>query len=130
MGLIGAWLTLLLHGVPLVVMSPLAFLTRPERWLQAITKHKGTITAAPNFAYELCVRRVSEKGMDGVDLSSLRAALNGAEPINPETLERFHQRFEKNGFRRQAMMPVYGLAEASRRHHDPVMRLRRRSRRA
>lgn len=113
MGLIGAWLTLLLHGVPLVVMSPLAFLTRPERWLQAITKHKGTITAAPNFAYELCVRRVSEKAMDGVDLSSLRAALNGAEPVNPETLERFQQRFEKNGFRRQAMMPVYGLAEAS-----------------
>jgi fatty-acyl-CoA synthase len=113
MGLIGAWLTLLLHGVPLVVMSPLAFLTRPERWLQAISKHKGTITAAPNFAYELCVRKVSEKAMEGVDLSSMRAALNGAEPVNPETLERFHSSFGKNGFRREAMMPVYGLAEAS-----------------
>ena len=113
MGLIGAWLTLLLHGVPLVVMSPLAFLTRPERWLQAISKHKGTITAAPNFAYELCVRKVSEKAMEGVDLGSMRAALNGAEPVNPETLERFQQRFGKNGFRREAMMPVYGLAEAS-----------------
>jgi fatty-acyl-CoA synthase len=113
MGLIGAWLTLLLHGVPLVVMSPLAFLTRPERWLQAISKHKGTITAAPNFAYELCARKISEKAMEGVDLSSMRAALNGAEPVNPETLERFYQKFAKNGFRREAMMPVYGLAEAS-----------------
>ena len=72
MGLIGAWLTLLLHGVPLVVMSPLAFLTRPERWLQAISKHRGTITAAPNFAYELCVRKISDKAMEGVDLSSMR----------------------------------------------------------
>ena len=113
MGLIGAWLTLLLYGVPLVVMSPLLFLTRPERWLQAFHKHKGTIAAAPNFAYELCVRKVSEKTMEGVDLSSWRAALNGAEPVNPETLERFINRFSKNGFRREAMLPVYGLAEAS-----------------
>lgn len=123
MGLIGAWLTLLLHGVPLVVMSPLAFLTRPERWLQAISRHKGTITAAPNFAYELCVRKVSEKAMEGVDLSSMRAALNGAEPVNPETLERFNQRFGKYGFRHEAMMPVYGLAEASLAvTMSPVMR--------
>jgi len=123
MGLIGAWLTLLLHGVPLVVMSPLAFLTRPERWLHAISNHKGTITAAPNFAYELCVRKVSEKAMEGVDLSSMKAALNGAEPVNPETLERFQQRFGKNGFRREAMMPVYGLAEASLAvTMSPVMR--------
>ncbi len=113
MGLIGAWLTLMLHGVPLVVMSPLLFLTRPERWLQAIHKHKGTITAAPNFAYELCVRKISEKAAEGLDLSSCKAALNGAEPVNPETLERFIQRFEKNGFQRGAMLPVYGLAESS-----------------
>ncbi len=113
MGLIGAWLTLLLHGVPLVVMSPLAFLTRPERWLQAISKHRGTITAAPNFAYELCVRKVSDKSLEGVDLSSMRVMMNGAEPVNPETLERFAQRFGKYGFRKEAMLPVYGLAEAS-----------------
>jgi fatty-acyl-CoA synthase len=113
MGLIGAWLTLLLHGVPLVVMSPLAFLTRPERWMQAVAKHKGTISAAPNFAYELCVRKVSDKAMEGVDLSSWRVALNGAEPVNPETLERFTNRFAKHGFRRESMLPVYGLAEAS-----------------
>ena len=113
MGLIGAWLTLLLHGVPLVVMSPLAFLTRPERWLQAMSKHKCTVTAAPNFAYELCVRKISDKAMEGVDLSSMRVVMNGAEPVNPETLERFAKRFEKYGFRRGAMLPVYGLAEAS-----------------
>jgi acyl carrier protein len=113
MGLIGAWLTLLLYGIPLVVMSPLAFLTRPERWLQVVSKYKGTIAASPNFAYELCVRKISDKAMAGVDLSSWRAALNGAEPVNPETLERFKNRFAKYGFREQAMLPVYGLAEAS-----------------
>src|SRR5215469_4573018 len=113
MGLIGAWLTLMMHGLPVVVMSPLAFLTRPERWLQAISKHKATVTAEPNFAYELCVRKISDKAMGGVDLSSWRAALNGAEPVNPGTLERFIERFSKYGFRRGTMLPVYGLAEGS-----------------
>jgi 1-acyl-sn-glycerol-3-phosphate acyltransferase len=113
MGLIGAWLTLLHYGTPLHVMSPLAFLTRPERWLHAFHKHRGTIAAAPNFAYELCVRKIADKDMEGIDLSSWRAALNGAEPVNPETLERFEQRFAKYGFRREAQLPVYGLAEAS-----------------
>jgi 1-acyl-sn-glycerol-3-phosphate acyltransferase len=113
MGLIGAWLTLLHFGTPLVVMSPLAFLTRPERWLQAFHKHRGTIAAAPNFAYELCVRKIADKDIKGVDLSSWRAALNGAEPVNPETLERFAERFASYGFRREAQLPVYGLAEAA-----------------
>ena len=113
MGLIGAWLTLLNQGMPLVVMSPLAFLTRPERWLKAIHKHRGTITAAPNFAYELCVRKIADKDMEGIDLSSWRIAMNGAEPVNPDTLERFAARFAKYGFRNEAQMPVYGLAEAS-----------------
>jgi 1-acyl-sn-glycerol-3-phosphate acyltransferase len=113
MGLIGAWLTLLHFGVPLAVMSPLAFLTRPERWLQAFHKHRGTIAAAPNFAYELCVRKIADKDIRGVDLSSWRAALNGAEPVNPETLERFANRFASYGFRREAQLPVYGLAEAA-----------------
>jgi fatty-acyl-CoA synthase len=113
MGLIGAWLTLLHFGAPLAVMSPLAFLTRPERWLQAFHKHRGTITAAPNFAYELCVRKIADKDIKGIDLSSWRAALNGAEPVNPETLERFAERFASYGFRREAQLPVYGLAEAS-----------------
>src|SRR5262249_26062673 len=97
----------------LSVMSPLAFLTRPERWLWAFHKHRGTIAAAPNFAYELCVRKIADKDIEGLDLSSWRAALNGAEPVNPETLERFAQRFSKYGFRREAQLPVYGLAEAS-----------------
>src|ERR1700682_5752685 len=82
MGLIGAWLTLLNQGMPLVVMSPLLFLTRPERWLQAVSKYRSTIAAAPNFAYELCVRKISDEAMEGMDLSSWKAALNGAEPVN------------------------------------------------
>ena len=113
MGLIGAWLTLLQYGVPVVVMSPLAFLTRPERWLWAFHRHRGTIAAAPNFAYELCVRKIADKDIEGLDLSSWRAALNGAEPVNAETLERFAARFERYGFRREAQLPVYGLAEAA-----------------
>lgn len=113
MGLIGAWLTLMLHGIPVVVMSPLAFLTRPERWLRAFHKYRGTIAAAPNFAYELCVRKVADGDLANLDLSSWRAALNGAEPVNPETLERFAQKFSACGFRREAQLPVYGLAEAS-----------------
>ena len=113
MGLIGAWLTLLLYGVPLAVMSPLTFLTRPERWLWAFHKHHGTISAAPNFAYELCVRKVADKDIQGLDLSTWRAALNGAEPVNPETLERFASRFSQYGFRREAQLPVYGLAESA-----------------
>jgi len=83
-------------------MSPLSFLTRPERWLHAFHKHRGTIAAAPNFAYEMCVRKIADKDIAGLDLSSWRAALNGAEPVNPETLERFAQRFAKYGFRREA----------------------------
>jgi len=113
MGLIGAWLTLMHYGIPVFVMSPLAFLTRPERWLHAFHKHRGTVAAAPNFAYELCARKVADKDIQGIDLSSWRAALNGAEPVNPETLDRFADRFEKFGFRKTAQLPVYGLAEAS-----------------
>ena len=113
MGLIGAWLAPLYFGLPLAVMSPLAFLTRPERWLKAVQKYGGTVGAAPNFAYELCVRKIADKDLQGLDLSSWRAALNGAEPVNPETLERFAQRFSPCGFRREAQLPVYGLAEAS-----------------
>src|SRR5437899_8285039 len=113
MCLIGSWLTLMHLGTPLCVMSPLAFLTRPARLLLAFHKHRGTITAAPNFAYELCVRKIADEEIQGLDLSSCRAALNGAEPVNPETLERFEKRFAKYGFRREAQLPVYGLAEAA-----------------
>lgn len=113
MGLIGAWLAPIFTGIPLVAMSPLAFLSRPERWLHAISRHRGTISPAPNFAYELCVRKIAEKDLQGVDLSSWRAAVNGAETVRAETLERFVARFAPYGFRRDAMLPVYGLAEAT-----------------
>jgi 1-acyl-sn-glycerol-3-phosphate acyltransferase len=113
MGLIGAWLAPLFSGVPVVIMSPLAFLSRPERWLRAIHRHRGTLSPAPNFAYELCARKIADKDLEGLDLSSWRAALNGAEPVQPGTLERFAARFAACGFRREAFLPVYGLAEAS-----------------
>jgi 1-acyl-sn-glycerol-3-phosphate acyltransferase len=113
MGLIGAWFVPIFTGVRLVVMSPLAFLSRPERWLRAIQRHRATISPAPNFAYELCVRKIADKDLQGLDLSSWRAATNGAEPVRAETLERFATRFAPYGFRRDALMPVYGLAEGS-----------------
>ena len=113
MGLIGAWFVPIFTGVRLVVMSPLAFLSRPERWLRAIQRHRATISPAPNFAYELCVRKIADKDLQGLDLSSWRAAINGAEPVRVETLERFATRFAPYGFRRSALMPVYGLAEGS-----------------
>jgi fatty-acyl-CoA synthase len=113
MGLIGAWLAPLFFGVPVVVMSPLAFLARPARWLRAIDRHHGTLSPAPNFAYELCVRKIADQELDGLDLSSWRAALNGAEPVQAGTLDRFAARFAPYGFRCEAFLPVYGLAEAS-----------------
>jgi 1-acyl-sn-glycerol-3-phosphate acyltransferase len=113
MGLIGSWLFCMHAGVPLALMSPLAFLSRPERWLWMIHERQATLSAAPNFAYELCVRKVPDSALEGLDLSSWRVALNGAEPVNPETLERFARRFGPCGFRRESMFPVYGLAENS-----------------
>ena len=113
MGLIGAWLSSLYFGCLLVIMPPTAFLARPARWLRAIQQYRGTLTASPNFAYELCARRLAEQDVSGLDLSSLRIAFNGAEPIDPDTLERFAKRFAPYGFRAEAMTPVYGLAEAA-----------------
>ncbi len=113
MGLIGAWLGSLYHGHPLVVMSPLAFVARPRRWLHALHRHRGTLSAAPNFAYELCAARLTEDELEGLDLSAWRVAFNGAEPVHAATLERFIARFAPYGFRRAAMTPVYGLAECS-----------------
>ena len=113
MGLIGAWLGALIVGFPLVLMSPLTFLARPERWLQAIHRYRGTISGGPNFAYELCQRRIDDEQIDGLDLSSWRLAFNGAEPVSPDTMERFSTRFAQWGFDARAMTPVYGLAEAT-----------------
>jgi fatty-acyl-CoA synthase len=113
MGLIGSWLLPLYFGLPVVVLSPLAFLSRPARWLRAFHRYRGTLGAAPNFAYELAAAKVSDSDIEGLDLSAWRAALNGAEPVLPATLERFASRFAGCGFRLEALLPVYGLAESS-----------------
>ena len=113
MGLIGSWLNCLHNGLPLTLMPPTAFLARPERWLWAIHERRATLSAAPNFAYELAARRIADERLEGLDLSSWRVALNGAEPVSPGTLERFARRFAPHGFRPTAMTPVYGLAECS-----------------
>ena len=111
MGLIGACLGALYLGFHLVLMSPLAFLARPARWLETIHRHRGTVSAAPNFAYELCLAKVTDTELATLDLSCWRLAFNGAEPVSPDTLERFAARFAPCSFKREALMPVYGLAE-------------------
>lgn len=111
MGLIGCWFGALYYACPLVIMSPLTFLSRPERWLWAIHYHQGTISASPNFGYELCIKRIKDKDIEGLDLSSWRLALNGAEAVNPVTVEKFIEKFEPYGFKPETMYPVYGLAE-------------------
>jgi acyl carrier protein len=113
MGLIGSWLLSLYFGIPFVVMSPLAFLTRPARWLWAIHEHGGTVSGGPNFGYELCVRRIDDRDLEGLDLRSWRLAFNGAEPVSPSTVTRFAERFADVGLRPGAITPVYGLAESS-----------------
>ncbi len=113
MGLIGAWLGSLYHGCQFVVMSPLAFLMHPERWLWTIHRHRGTLSASPNFGYELCLNRIDPAQLAGLDLRSWRLAFNGAEPVSPETVLRFSHRFASYGFRPEAMAPVYGLAEST-----------------
>lgn len=121
MGLIGAWFVPLAMRIPLISLSPLSFLTSPVRWLQAISRHRGTLSPAPNFAYELCVRKIADEELRGLDLSCWRAALNGAEPVRPETMDRFTEKFARCGFRREALLPVYGLAEASLGLAAPAM---------
>ncbi len=113
MGLIGAWLGSLYYGIPLVLMSPLTFLARPARWLWAIHRHKGTLSAGPNFAYELCAAKIAEEELSGLDLSSWRCAFNGAEQVSAHAIESFTARFAPYGFRPASLMPVYGLAECS-----------------
>ncbi len=113
MGLIGAWLGSLYFGMPLAVMSPLTFLAHPERWLWTIHRHRATLSGAPNFGYELCLKRIDDRRLQGLDLSSWRMAFNGAEPVSPDTLERFHARFAPYGLKREALAPVYGLAECA-----------------
>jgi len=111
MGLIGAWLGCLYFGAPFYVMSPLSFLSRPQSWLWAIHRYRGTVTAGPNFAFEMCLSKIEDAQLKGLDLGSLRYVANGAEPVSIETLRGFTRRFEPYGFQPGAMAPVYGLAE-------------------
>lgn len=113
MGLIGAWLGTLYYATPLYLMSPFTFLRRPLNWLQAIHRYRATMSAGPNFAFELCLRRIEDSELAGVDLSSLRLLFNGAEPVSPVTLRRFTARFARYGLRPEAVTPVYGLAECA-----------------
>ena len=113
MGLIGGVLQPLYGGFPVTLMSSLMFLQSPLRWLQAISRYKATTSGGPNFAYDLCVRKITSEQRESLDLSSWEVAFNAAEPICPETLEQFAMAFAGCGFRREAFYPCYGMAEAT-----------------
>ena len=112
MGLMGM-LQGVFSGLHTLLMSPLDFVTRPSRWLEAISKHRASISGGPNFAYELCTTKITDEELQSLDLSCWRIAFNGAEPVQAEVLRRFSQRFAGCGFRHQAHYPCYGLAEAT-----------------
>ncbi len=113
MGLIGCVFPALERPGDLTLLAPEVFVARPAAWLRAISRYRATISAAPNFAYDLCVEKIRDDDLEGVDLSSWRFAINGAEPIAPAVLRRFQERFAAWGFRGEALTPVYGLSEAS-----------------
>lgn len=113
MGLIGGILSPLAAGIPVTFMSPVTFLRRPLSWLHMVSRYRATITGGPNFAYDLCVRRATGADLDGLDLSSVEVTFTGAEPVRPDTIERFVERFEPYGFRAESFYPCYGLAEAT-----------------
>src|SRR6185369_8297650 len=113
MGLIGGVLQPLYVGATCVLMSPVSFLQRPRRWLEVITDYRATTSGGPNFAYDLCVRKIPAAERDGLDLSSWKVAFNGAEPVRSETMERFAAAFSSHGFQKRAFYPCYGLAEAT-----------------
>nr|WP_299407124.1 fatty acyl-AMP ligase [Acaryochloris sp. IP29b_bin.148] len=113
MGLIGGILQPLYGGFPVALMSPFMFLQSPIRWLQAISRYRATTSGGPNFAYDLCLRKIKPEQIETLDLSSWRVAFNGAEPISAQTLEDFSTKFAPCGFRPEAFFPCYGLAEAT-----------------
>ncbi|MBE4753746.1 amino acid adenylation domain-containing protein, partial [Corallococcus sp. ZKHCc1 1396] len=113
MGLIGGILEPLHGGFPVTLMSPMAFLKRPMAWLEAVSRFGGTISGGPNFAFDLCVRKSTPEQRRALDLSRWEVAFCGAEPIRPETLDRFVEAFGPSGFRREAFYPCYGLAEGT-----------------
>jgi acyl-CoA synthetase (AMP-forming)/AMP-acid ligase II len=113
MGLIDGVLQPAFSGFPAWLMAPASFLQRPERWLQAISRLRATHSGGPNFAYELCVRKVTAAGRQSLDLSTWRTAYNGSEPVRLGTLQAFHRAFGECGFRWEAFKPAYGLAEST-----------------
>lgn len=113
MGLIGNVLHPLWMGRHAVLMSPMSFIKRPARWLQAISTYRATTSGGPNFAYDMCTRRIPEEACEGLDLSSWRVAFNGAEPVRSSTIAEFARRFERYGFDPAAAYPCYGMAEAT-----------------
>jgi acyl-CoA synthetase (AMP-forming)/AMP-acid ligase II len=113
MGLIGGILAMVDIGCTSVLMSPTAFIQRPMRWLEAISRHRATMTVAPNFAYDKCVETSNAAERAALDLSSLSTAMSGAEPVHAATLHAFAEAFAPAGFRPEAFLPVYGLAETT-----------------
>ncbi|MBI86299.1 MAG: AMP-dependent synthetase [Planctomycetaceae bacterium] len=113
MGLIGGILTSMYVGGQTLLMSPNDFLRRPARWLEAISQQRALVSGAPNFAYDLCVQKITEEQIADLDLSSWKVGFCGAEPIRPETLEQFAAKFETCGFCPEAFYPCYGLAEST-----------------
>jgi len=113
LGLIGTMLQTVQVGTRCVFMAPMSFLRKPVRWLRAVTRHRAAISGGPNFAFDLCLRKVSEEMMEQLDLSQWSRAFCGAEPVRAETLQRFTRRFDACGFQASAWWPCYGLAEAT-----------------
>ncbi|MEZ0312155.1 MAG: fatty acyl-AMP ligase [Myxococcota bacterium] len=113
MGLIGCVLAALAYPGELTLLGPETFITEPVRWLRTISEKRATISAAPSFAYSLCLERIDDAALVGVNLSSWRVALNGAEPVAPAVMTRFGERFSRRGLRPETLTPVYGLAEAT-----------------
>ncbi|MCA9134148.1 MAG: aminotransferase class I/II-fold pyridoxal phosphate-dependent enzyme, partial [Planctomycetales bacterium] len=113
MGLVGGILESIFIGRPVVLMSPMAFLQKPIRWFRTITRYKATTSGGPNFAYQLCVDKISDEDLEGVDLSTWGTAFNGAEPVRAATLNQFTDRFAPLGFKPTAFLPCYGMAETT-----------------
>ncbi len=128
MGLVGGVLEPVFAGRPMVLMSPLAFLQKPVRWLRTVTRYGVTISGGPNFAYDLCTQKVTDEQLEGLDLSTWEVAFNGAEPIRASTLDKFLERFAPVGFRQEAMYPCFGMAETTlivtggEKREPPVLR--------
>jgi len=113
MGLIANVLQPLYLGITSVLMPPAAFLQKPTRWLEAISRYKATTSSGPNFAYDLCVEKIQSENLENLDLRSWRVANNGSEPIKSKTIDKFTKKFEPFGFRRQTFYPCYGMAEST-----------------